>query len=88
MFIFSIYDKKGCFHVSQFFARSRSEAVRQFFRLANDSQSDVNMFPDEFALYCNGEFDSDTGIVSVYNPINFIVDASALIKIKAEKVEG
>lgn len=86
MFIYSVFDKKGIFHVNQFFAQSDAEAVRIFSRLANDSRSDVAMFPDEFALYCVGEFNSDNGIVSGIIPIKFVVEAMSVLKV--EKTEG
>lgn len=84
MFIYSIYDKKGSFHISQFFARNDAEAVRQVGNAANDSRFDLHNYPCDFALYCNGEFNPDTGAVSPFSPIKFIVEVSSLIK--AEKV--
>ncbi len=81
MFIYTIFDKKTPVHTSPFFADSNENAVRAFYRLANDSRSDVNMFAGDFALYRIGKFDSDSGSVSAFVPVEHIVDALSLIKL-------
>lgn len=81
MFIFAIYDKKACVYRSQFFAQDHETAVRSFYRLTNDSNSDVNMFPDDFALYCIGEFNCDSGIISPLPIVEHCVDARSLLKV-------
>lgn len=79
MLLYSVFDKKGKYFTSPFFARSDAEAVRSFSRIANDDRTDINQFPDDFALYCNGEFHSDIGTFSGSDPVK-LVDASLLIK--------
>lgn len=81
MFIYSIYDKKSVCHKSQFFAQSDADAVRTLARITNDSRSDVNMFPDDFALYCLGELNINDGSLSGIVPVKFICEAMSLIKI-------
>lgn len=81
MFIYTIYDKKACSHSSQFITINDATATRSFARLVNDNRSDVCQFADDFALYCVGELDINTGIVSGFNPVKFICDGSSLIKI-------
>lgn len=87
MFIYSIYDKKGMFYISQFFARNDAEAVRQVGRAANDSRTDLCSYPDDFALYCNGEFDTNNGIITPIVPLKFVVEIRSLINEVAEGVE-
>lgn len=84
MFIYSVFDKKGNFFTSQFFAKNDAEAVRSVARVANDSRSDLSMFPYDFALYCDGEFDSNNGLVSGFNPLKHVVDVDSLIKIETK----
>ena len=81
MFIFTVYDKKACIHTSPFFAQNKETAVRSFFRLSNDSRSDVNLFPDDYALYCVGQFCDNDGSIAPFCPVEHVVDARALIKI-------
>lgn len=81
MFIYSVYDKKACVHTSPFFAVNNETAVRSFYRLANDNRTDVNMFPDDYALYRIGEFNSDHGSVAGFVPVEHLVDANSLIKL-------
>ena len=81
MFIYSIFDKKAMYHRSQFFMRSDAEAVRQLHLAANDSRSDIAMFPDDFALYCLGEFNINDGVITPFAPIKFVCEAASLVKI-------
>lgn len=81
MLIFTVYDKKAFIHTSPFFAQNKETAVRSFFRLCNDSRTDVNMFPDDYALYCIGEFHDNDGSIVPFFPVEHVVDARALIKI-------
>lgn len=81
MLIFSVYDKKACVHKTPFFAQCKEDAIRSFYRLANDARSDVNLFPDDFALYYIGGLDVDTGKLSGFTPVEHVVDAMALIKV-------
>ena len=81
MSIYTVYDKKACVHTSPFFAINKETAIRSFYRLANDSRSDVNLFCDDYALYHVGEFYDHDGSVIPVQPVEHIVDASALIKI-------
>lgn len=80
MLIFTIFDKKIPVHKSPFVVESVEDAIRSFYRVANDSRSDINMFAGDFALYRVGELDINTGHVSPVEPVEFVVDASSLIK--------
>lgn len=81
MFIYSVYDKKGMCYRSQFFAQNDAEAIRAVARSANDSRTDLNMFSADFALYCNGEFNINSGSVAGIVPLKHIVDVNSLIRI-------
>lgn len=81
MFVYSIFDKKGDFHTSQFFAKNDAEAVRIVGRLANDGHSDLSMYPSEFSLHCIGKFNPDNGVITPLAPLKFVVEVLSLTKV-------
>ena len=81
MFIYSIFDKKAHVHRTQMVLRDDAEAVRSVARAANNGNSDLFMFCDDFALYRLGELDVNTGAITVDCPIIFVCNVSSLIKI-------
>jgi hypothetical protein len=58
--IYSVYDVKVQSYSTPFFAINDSVALRSFVQLRLDPSTTVHNFPDDFRLYCLGEF-SDTG---------------------------
>lgn len=81
MLLFTVFDKKIPVHKSPFICETTEDAIRSFYRLANDSRSDVNMFAGDFALYRVGELDLNTGHLSAFEPVEHVVDALSLIKV-------
>lgn len=81
MFIYTVYDKKGCVHTAPFFSVNDASAVRAVGNAANDSRTDLCNYPGDFALYCVGQFDPDNGTVSGFVPVKFIVEIASLIKL-------
>ena len=81
MFIYSIFDKKADAHRSQMVCSDDAEAVRAVARVANNGNSDLSMFCDDFALYNLGELNAHNGVISAYSPIKFVCNVSSLIKI-------
>lgn len=80
MFVYSIFDKKANVHRSQMVCADDTEAVRAIARVANNGNSDLFMFCDDFAVYNLGELNIDTGRITPYSPIKFICNVSILIK--------
>lgn len=71
--IFSIRDAKGETYNTPFFQKTHGEAERTFRELANDEKSMICKYPDDFDLYCVGEFDTETGnIISLPTPQHLI----------------
>ena len=80
MFIYSIFDKKANVHRTQMVCRDDAEAVRAVARAANNGNSDLFMFCDDFALYNLGELNVNTGSIAPNVPIDFVCNVSSLIK--------
>lgn len=61
--IYSVYDSKAQAYLPMFTVRSHGEAVRQFTDLANNKQTAVNKYPEDFSLMELGSFDDNTGTI-------------------------
>lgn len=67
--LFSVHDSVAKTFIQPFAVPSVAIALRHFTNCANDKQTDIGRNPSDFVLYELGEFDSDTGIISVLQPM-------------------
>lgn len=78
---YSIRDEKAACFLSPYFAKSTVEAVRSLTVAANDPQSNLNRFADDFGLYLLGVVDENTGVLTPHvNGPERITQISILIK--------
>lgn len=66
--IYSIYDMKVGAYNFPFTMRSHGEAVRAFGDMANDASTRIGQHPEDYVLYCVGEFDDAKGVVVAVDP--------------------
>jgi len=59
---FSIRDAKGEIFNTPFFQKTHGEAERSFKQIANDTNSMVYKFPEDYDLYYLGTYDDQTGV--------------------------
>lgn len=64
--IYCLYDSKAEAYAQPFFMRSRGEAIRGFSELANDANTQVGRYPDDFTLFELGSWDPIKGTVSMH----------------------
>lgn len=62
--IYSIRDSKSEAYGLPFYQHTHGEAERSFAKLASDSQSTVNQFPEDFDLYYIGNYNDQTGTIA------------------------
>jgi len=69
--MFSVFDSKAkCFRFPQFYD-STGQAIRAFTMLANDPQTEVGKFPEDFSLHEHAEFNNENGeITELTSPVN------------------
>lgn len=58
--IFTVYDCKAEAYLQPFYCKSKGEALRSFVEIANDKQSQIGKYPEDFTLFELGEFDDST----------------------------
>nr|QJB19509.1 MAG: nonstructural protein [Microvirus sp.] len=80
MKLFAIRDTKGQFYGNPWTKRTPGEAERDFTQLAQDPQSTIHKFPQDYDLYELGDFDENTGKITPLDTPHHIakaVDCSA-----------
>jgi len=65
-----------------FTQHNEAMAMRSFQRAAIDPNSDVSLFPDDFALFQLGEYDDDTGVITPLIPVRHVCTARQFIQEK------
>lgn len=76
--IFSVYDSKAECYLPPFFMRNRAMAVRAFQASVMEPGSDLNRFPEDYALFVLGTFDDSTGAFTLLAAPQSVVGAWAL----------
>lgn len=73
---YSIKDSKaGIYHPPQYH-ETHGVAEREFHRLTNDEKSSVNKYPEDFDLYCVGEYNTQTGVFKSVDTPQHIIKAA------------
>lgn len=65
--IYSIYDNKAQAFLPMFTVRTHGEAIRSFTDICNNPKTNVNKYPEDFALMEIGTFNDSTGGVDALN---------------------
>mgnify|MGYP000559693749 CR=1 FL=1 len=68
----SIHDVKAEAWMTPMFFQSSAQAVRSFGDAVRDGTSEFGKHPEDYNLFCVGEFDQDTGEVFGFEPIHLI----------------
>lgn len=67
---YSIFDAKARCYSQPFLSYNDEVALRSFVALANDTQSQVGAFSDDFTLYRIGFFDDQVGHIEAELPVH------------------
>lgn len=76
---YSIYDRKSLAYHTPYFTSTDGAAARSFSDLVNDINTNVGRHPNDYVLYCVGEFDDAKGVMIPLSPMRHVVDAMALL---------
>jgi hypothetical protein len=64
--IYSVYDVKAKTWAQPFTCPTRGQALRSWDTVANDKESEISKYPEDFHLFEVGEFDIENGRVVPY----------------------
>jgi poly-D-alanine transfer protein DltD len=78
--IFSVYDSKAEAYNTPMFVPTKGQAIRAFSDQVNEPGSELNKHPEDYTLFCLGEFDSDTGLITPLNSPHSIGGAHEFMK--------
>lgn len=81
--VFMVRDTRAGVYSNPFVSIRREIALRDFGRAANDGQSEIYHYPDDFALYYCGTFNDESGKIDWCEP-EYIQTASFLRKFDPE----
>lgn len=62
--IFSIFDSKAENFNTPIFLPTEGQALRIFDDMVNSQDNEIAKHPEDYTLFCVGEFDSDQGLVT------------------------
>ena len=75
----SIYDSKAEIWLDPWVVTSRAAAARQFHSQVNDERNTMlNQYPEDYTLFCLGEFDDRTGEIKPLGAPESIVNGLVL----------
>lgn len=79
--VYSVRDSKSDFHVP-FVDVNDASASRSFAMTVNTPGNLISFAPSDFALYCVGTFNSESGALVSDSLPRFVVSASSLLSVK------
>lgn len=77
---YSIFDRKGLIYHPPFYQATDGMAVRAMTDAANDANSAFNKHPNDYVLYCVGEYDDQKGALIPCSPLVHVVDVIACVQ--------
>lgn len=69
-FIYAVRDVKVDAYLSPFFMRTHNEAIRSFGEACRNPETQFNTHPEDFTLYCVGEWSEENGCIDGTTPIS------------------
>ena len=80
--LYSVFDSKGGLWLPPFHFRNHADAIRAFTGSARDKSSNIGQYPEDFCLYCIGQFDDQKGALfplTEKETIGFAVEFLAIV---------
>lgn len=65
--LIAVFDKKANHYDNFFVTNSIAEAIRSFSIASNDSNTNLNKFPEDFELYKLAEINQENGLITNVN---------------------
>ena len=79
--MYSIFDKAAQAYVTPFFMHNKALAIRAFADNVNSSEeNNVSKHPEQFSLFCLGEYDDTTGKIEPRDEPELIASGLELVQ--------
>jgi hypothetical protein len=84
--MYSIYDKAAQAYVTPFFMHNKALAMRAFEDNINSKEeNNINKHPEQFSLFCLGELDDSTGLITPKEQPELVCSALELVQPSEEQ---
>lgn len=80
--IYTVYDSKAQCFMQPFYMERHEVAQRHFAAAANDITTDIGRYNTDYTLFCIGEFDDATGIITTLQQFQNLGLAASYLKEK------
>lgn len=85
---YSLHDVKALTYSPPFFQHNNALATRMLDDLVQDNNTSVGRHPADYKLYCVGTYDDAKGLLTPITPMEHVMDAVALVQLKANPLFG
>lgn len=85
--VYAIRDSKAEMFHAPFLQKAKGEAERTFTQIANDPETSVGRFPDDYDLYYIGKFDDNSGLYTTLDTPKHQLKAINVLKSKTVSQE-
>ena len=82
MQMFAVYDAKAQAYITPWFVPNHGMAIRSFESVLRDDQHAFSMFPEDYSLFFLGEFNDNSGVFELGEPICIARAHELLAKMK------
>lgn len=79
LLVCSVFDVKVGAYAAPFFVRTRGEAVRSFMDACEDDKLPFRRHPEDYDLYCLGDFDEVSGLLTALAPCERLIRAVEIV---------
>lgn len=86
--VFSVYDCKAEGYLPPIFFPTDAAAVRAFASAVQSPEHDFARFPEDYTLFCVGEWNDEAGELTAYGTQISVVTARSLTKVVELKHNG
>ena len=76
--IYTVFDKKSATYHQPFFVNHQVHAIRIVETAVNDLATNLGKYPADFALYCLGHYDDQSGLLEPTSP-SFVCELITLV---------
>ncbi len=80
MKVFAVKDTASKTTTNPFFAPTNRDAMESLKQVANDDSSNIGKYPEDFELYCLGDYDSRTMAFNLSKDPDLLVRADSLLE--------
>ena len=74
------YDSKAQTYTTPFYALNQGSALRSFIDIAHDTKHPIGQHPEDYTLFCIGEYDELKGTVKMFEAKKSLGVAQEFIK--------